>query len=82
MTTLQIIGWKTYAVGAVAIVAGLIAWTQGYVGDGLKGIIGGFALISLRDAVAKILRAIEDNRAALDNMRAAIDTHWKSNSRG
>jgi hypothetical protein len=82
MTTAQIIGWKTYAVAVIAIIAGLVAWTQGYVGDGLKGIIAGFALISLRDAVSKILRAIEDNRAALDNMRAAIDTHWKTNSRG
>jgi uncharacterized membrane protein (GlpM family) len=82
MQTSQIIGWKSYAVGAVCIIIGMAALTRGYWGDGLKGILGGLALITLRDAIAKILRAIEDNRRAMDNLRAVADTlHSKSNSR-
>lgn len=80
MTPTQIIGWKTYSVGVVAIIAGLYAWLRGNVGDGLKGIIGGLALIAIRDAMAKILHAVEANRKSLDNMRGAIDTHWDRNS--
>lgn len=80
MTTLQIVGWKVYAVGVAALVAGLIALTQGYLGDGVKGIIAGLALIALRDTMQKVLRGLDSNRKALDNVRAAIDTHWARNS--
>ncbi|MGB8510874.1 MAG: hypothetical protein WCD76_21050 [Pyrinomonadaceae bacterium] len=69
----QIIGWKTYGVAALALVAGSVAFAHGEYSDGVKGIIFGLALISLRDAVAKILRGIEDCRRSLDNMRGAID---------
>lgn len=82
MTTAHIVGWKTYAVGVLAIIVGVIAWSDGQRGDGLKGIIAGLALIALRDGIGKILRGIEGNRKALDNMRAVIDTHWQRNSRG
>jgi hypothetical protein len=83
MKTVHIIGWKTYAVGVLAIIIGMIAWWLGFVGDGLKGIIGGCALIALRDAVGKVLRGQEELRLALTNLRAAIDTHWNKNtSRG
>jgi hypothetical protein len=73
MTSLQIIGWKTYAVGVVSIILGCIALRSGNVGDGLKGIVFGLALIALRDAIGKILRAIDDNRKSFNNMRAAVE---------
>lgn len=81
MRTAYIVGWKTYLAAIAAILAGAAALFKGNVGDGLKGIIGGAALIGLRDAAAKILRAIEDNREALTNMRGALDTHWPTTSR-
>jgi hypothetical protein len=73
MTRLQIIGWKTYAVGVVSLILGGIALARGNVSDGLKGIVFGLALISLRDAVGKILRAIDDNRKSFNNMRAVVE---------
>ena len=82
MTTAQIIGWKVYGVAAVALVAGIIALANGHTGEGLKGVLGGFALIGLRDTMAKILRALDNNRKAIANLRAAIDTHWSRNTRG
>lgn len=74
MKWLQIIGWKTYSVAAAAILFGLYALAHNNASDGLKGIIGGFAVIALRDVLGKILRAIDGNRVAMDNMRAAIET--------
>lgn len=75
METKETIGWKTYTVAVIAIIAGLVAFAKGNWSDGVKGVIGGCALISLRDAVAKILRAIEANRRAVSNLRAAIDVY-------
>lgn len=70
----QQVGWKTYAVAALAIVLGIVALANGQTADGLKGIVFGLALISLRDAIGKILRSIEGNRHALSDLRAAIET--------
>lgn len=67
-------GWKTYAVAALSVVLGAIAFAQGYVADGLKGIVFGLALIALRDAMGKILHSIEGNRRALSHLRASIET--------
>ena len=74
MTRREIIGWKTYAVGVLSIICGSVALARGHVGYGLEGIIGGLALIALRDAIGKILRGIDGNRTSLNNMRAAIET--------
>lgn len=74
MNTFQFIGWKSYAVGVLCIVIGAIALVRGNLGDGLKGILAGLAIISLRDAVTKILRTVEENRRAMDNVRAALDS--------
>lgn len=73
MKRVQIIGWKTYAVASVAIAAGLWAFTKGNVADGIKGIIFGFSLVALRDVLGKVLSGIDENRKALNNMRAAIE---------
>jgi hypothetical protein len=69
----RIIGWKTYAVAALSILIGVYAFSQGLGVEGVKAIIFGLALISLRDALAKHLRLTEENRKALDNLRAAVD---------
>lgn len=73
MKPFQIVGWKTYLVGALASICGGIALSNGYTGEGLKGIIAGLALVTLRDAIGKVLRAIDDNREALNNMRASLE---------
>lgn len=73
MRRVEIVGWKSYGVAVLAIFSGLGALYHHQWGDALKGIVGGLALIALRDAIGKILRAIDDNRRALNNMRAAIE---------
>jgi hypothetical protein len=67
-------GWKTYAVAALSIVLGGVAFACGYIADGLKGIVFGFALIALRDAISKILHDIESSRHALSDLRASVET--------
>lgn len=74
MKSFLIIGWKTYAVAALAILIGGFLLLRGQWGEGLKFIVAGFALIALRDAIGKILRGIDDNRKALNNVRAAIES--------
>jgi hypothetical protein len=73
MTRFQIIGWKTYGVATLAILFGLHAASRGNWSDGLKGIIGGCAVIALRDVLGKILSALDENRKAMNNMRASIE---------
>jgi len=73
MSSAKIAGWKTYSVGIIAIFAGTYALKLGHWSDGIKGIIFGLALISLRDAVAKILREVGQTRSALMHLRAAVD---------
>jgi hypothetical protein len=72
----QIVGWKTYAVAAVAIVVGLVAFGHGYVIEGVKLVLGGAALIALRDTLGKLMSLVESNRKCLDNLRAAIDIKY------
>jgi hypothetical protein len=74
MRSFQIIGWKTYVVATFAIVIGGFLLLREQWGEGLKFIVAGFALVALRDAIGKILRGIDGNRKALDNVRAAIET--------
>lgn len=76
MKRTQIVGWKTYSVAGIAILAGVIALAHGYVLEGVKLILGGCALIALRDTMGKLMRVVEDNRRALDNLRAAIDIKY------
>jgi hypothetical protein len=75
-------GWKTYLVAALSIGAGMVALGNGYVGDGLKGIIGGLALAALRDAMGKIQQSIDSNRRVVRDMRAAIETTSSPNQTG
>ena len=74
MKSFHIIGWKTYLVASLAIVVGLFLLFSKQWGEGLKFIVAGFALVALRDSIGKILRGIDDNRRALNNVRAAIET--------
>lgn len=67
------IGWKVYAVAVASIILGAVALHKGFVADGLKGLVFGLALASLRDAIGKILHGIEGNRRALSDLRAAIE---------
>ncbi|MET0466902.1 MAG: hypothetical protein ABW007_27320 [Chitinophagaceae bacterium] len=69
----RVIGWKSYAVAALSIIAGAVAISLGLWVDGVKAIIFGLALISLRDALAKHMRLTDENRRALDNLRGAVD---------
>ena len=73
MDSFKIIGWKTYLVAAAAILAGCLAIYQRHWGEGLKGIIGGLALIAVRDAIGKLMWLVEENRQTLANLRAAIE---------
>ncbi len=72
-------GWKTYAVAALSLVLGIVAFSHGYVGDGLKGVVFGLALIASRDVQGKILRAIESERRAFDDLRATVEAHLPPN---
>jgi len=87
MTWFQIVGWKVYGVAVISILCGMFALAHQHWVDGLKGIVFGLALITLRDTMGKILRAADDNRKALNNVRASIETLLakqlnKSQSRG
>lgn len=81
MGSLKIIGWKTYLVAAVAIIAGSIAIYRGHHGEGLKGIIAGLALIAVRDAIGKLMWLVEENRQTLANLRAAIEASLTKESK-
>lgn len=59
---------------ALCILAGLWAFKQGHVDGGVKGLLAGFAIISFRNVLGKVLSAIEGNRLSLDGLRAAIET--------
>lgn len=48
-------GWKTYLAALAAMTAGAVALVNGDVVHGLQGVIGGFALIGLRGAAAKLI---------------------------
>jgi uncharacterized membrane protein YjjP (DUF1212 family) len=69
-------GWKTYSVAAAAIVCGVIALVNGYWSDGLKGIIAGLALMTIRDAIGKLHEAIDINHRTLRDLRASIDSFY------
>lgn len=74
----KIVGWKTYAVAAVSILAGLIALKQRNIDGAVKGLIAGAALISLRDVLGKVLEMVDANRKSLDDLRAAIEAELTS----
>jgi hypothetical protein len=74
ITPSTVIGWKVNAVGVASILLGLLAVVQKYYGEGIKGVMFGLALISLRDTLGKILAAIDSARIALSDLRAAIET--------
>jgi len=74
MTAGKIIGWRNYAVAALCILTGVWALSRGSVASGVEGILAGLFIVSLRDALGKVLRAVDDNRQSLDGLRAAIET--------
>jgi len=57
-------GWKTYVAAAAAILTGIAALTQGHYAEGASGVIGGFALIGVRGAFAKVIEAILSRKTA------------------
>ncbi|MCP9494268.1 MAG: hypothetical protein MSG64_07420 [Pyrinomonadaceae bacterium MAG19_C2-C3] len=79
LRTRDIIGWKTYAVAALSCVLGIVAFSHGYLADGLKGVVFGLALIASRDVQGKIMRVIESERRAFDDLRATIEAHLPRN---
>jgi hypothetical protein len=81
MKAWQIVGWKTYAVAVLSLIIGVWSLAYGYTADGIKGIIFGFALIALRDATAKILRAVDDTCKTLSSLRATIEAELKRGRR-
>jgi hypothetical protein len=74
MNRKEIVGWKTYGVAAISISIGILALAHGYVADGLKGVIFGLALISLRDGLGKVLSTTEGIGRALADLRAICET--------
>lgn len=52
-------GWKTYLAAAAAMLTGAVAIVNGNVVEGLLGIIGGFSLMGLRGAAAKIIESLQ-----------------------
>ena len=82
VTPSDIVGWKTYAVGVAAIAIGFVALAYGHWADGAKGVLGGLALIALRDAIAKVLRAVEANRRAFADMRATVEAEIERAGKG
>jgi hypothetical protein len=58
-------GWKTYLAAAAAILAGIVAVTQGHYAEGASGVIGGLALVGVRGAIAKVIEAILSKQGAL-----------------
>jgi len=73
-TPAKIIGWKNYAVATLCFVAGLWAFAKGNVDGGVKGILAGLMVISLRDVLGKVLMAVNANCESLNGLRAAIET--------
>ena len=69
----KIIGWKNYALPAVCILVGLWALSRGNVDGAVKGILAGLGIMTLLDAFAKVLSAIELNRHSTDGLRGAIE---------
>ncbi len=70
----KIIGWKNYALAVVCILLGLWAFSRGNMDGGVKGVLAGLAIITLRDVLGKVLGAVEANCKSLDDLRAAIET--------
>lgn len=52
-------GWKTYLAAVAAILTGVVGVVNGEFAVGLAGIIGGFALLGLRGAAAKIIEPLQ-----------------------
>jgi len=69
----KVISWKNYALAVICILVGVTAFSRGDVDGGLKGVLAGFAIITLLDAFGKVLGAIDANRQSLDGMRAAVE---------
>jgi hypothetical protein len=74
MTHGQISGWKNYSLATGLILIGLYAFYRGNSDGGIKAILVGCAIITLRDAIGKGLRMLNDNCEALEDLRAAIET--------
>ena len=70
----KIIGWKVNAIGVVSILFGVWALAKQQHVEGIKGILFGAALLSMRDTLGKILAAIDSARIAMSDLRAAIET--------
>ena len=73
MTPRQIIGWKNYAVATMCFLVGSWCFAKGDLDGGFKGVLAAFALISLRDVLAKVLTSVDSNCQKLDDLRAAIE---------
>ena len=74
MTPARIFGWKNYALAVACILIGLAAFYRGNIDGGVKGVFAGLALITLRDVMGKLLKAVDDNCESLKHLRAAIET--------
>jgi hypothetical protein len=74
MTPTEIIGWKVNAVGVASLVLGAVAIFEKQYIEGIKGILFGAALLSIRDTLGKMLGAIDSARIAMSDLRAAIET--------
>jgi hypothetical protein len=82
MTPAQISGWKNHLLGAVLIFIGLCAFYRGNVDAGAKAVLAGCALITLRDALGKLLKAVDANCETLNDLRAAIETELSTRRAG
>jgi hypothetical protein len=74
MTPSKITGWKNYALAVICIGIGLWNLHHGNTDAGIKGLLAGAAIITLRDVLGKMLQAINANQQALNGLRAAIET--------
>lgn len=74
MTQSRITGWRNYALAVICILVGLIALMRGDWTNGPNILLAGFALITLRNVMGKVLAAIEANQQSLDNLRGALET--------
>lgn len=82
MTPAQIFGWKNYALAVVCILIGGYAFYRGNIDGGVKGILAGLALITLRDVMGKLLKAADDNCESLKHLRAAIEAELSTRRKG
>jgi hypothetical protein len=82
MTPAQISGWRNYLLAVVCIVIGLCAFYRGNVDGGVKGVLAGCALITLRNVIGKLLKAVDDNCESLKHLRAAIETELSTRRTG